>query len=102
MTERLSKLRNTIILLVVLIVAALLGYWWGASSVRIENTGLWQLGTSYQAIYVQAVADAYAEDANDPLAAQRLSFLCQQNGGLEQRLLKRSSPIGMEAIQLVG
>jgi len=92
MTEQLSKWRNTIILVVVLIVAALLGYWWGASSVRIENTGLWQLGTSYQAIYVQAVADAYADDANDPLAAQRLSFLCQQDGGLEAALAQAQQP----------
>lgn len=92
MTEQLSKWRNTIILIVVLIVAALLGYWWGASSVRIENTGLWQLGTSYQAIYVQTVADAYAEDANDPLAAQRLSFLCQQNGALEAALAQAQQP----------
>lgn len=92
MTDQLSKYRNTIILIVVLIVAAALGYLWGSASVRIENTGLWQLGTSYQAIYVQSVADAYADDANDALAAQRLSFLCQENGGLEAALAQAQQP----------
>jgi hypothetical protein len=50
--------------------------------VEITNTGPWQLHPSYQGIYVQAVADAYASDGNDALAADRLSFLCQQNNGL--------------------
>lgn len=84
MTEQLSKLRPALITLGVLIVGAILAYAWGASSVKIMDTGIWQLQISYQGIYVQAVADAYALDNNDELAAQRLSFLCQENNGLQR------------------
>lgn len=82
MTEQLEKLRPTLILLGVLIVSAILGYAWGSSGVRIADTGPWQMHTSYQGIYVQTVADAYALDGNDSLAVERLSFLCQENDGI--------------------
>jgi hypothetical protein len=79
-----KKLGPVVILLVVLVVSAGLGYLWAISDIDIVNTGPWQLDPSYQGIYVQAVADAYAADGNDALAAERLAFLCQNdtNGGL--------------------
>ncbi|MBN1431015.1 MAG: hypothetical protein JXB07_21780 [Anaerolineae bacterium] len=77
-----NKMGPVVILLVVLIIGAFLGYAWGISDVSITNTGLWQLDVSYQGIYVQAVADAYALDNNDGLAAERLQYLCQDDGGL--------------------
>nr|MBN1228408.1 hypothetical protein [Anaerolineae bacterium] len=84
MAEQLSKLRNSIILVIVLIVGAVLGYIWGLSSVEIADLGLWQLQTGYQALYLQAVADAYQADANDVLAADRMSYLCQEEGRLNE------------------
>ncbi|GAB4477589.1 MAG: hypothetical protein Kow00124_20960 [Anaerolineae bacterium] len=84
MTEQLSKLVPVFVLLAVLIIAAALGAAWNAGTVQITNTGLWQLEPSYQGIYVQAVADAYALDRNTATAAQRLSFLCQQDGGINR------------------
>lgn len=80
--ELFSKHKTTLLLLAVLIVSAALGAAWGSSGVSIVNTGPWQLERSYQGIYVQAVADAYQLDGNDALAAERLSYLCQQDGGL--------------------
>jgi hypothetical protein len=77
-----KKLGPVLILLLVLVVSAFLGYAWGISSVDIVNTGPWQMDSSYQGIYVQAVADAYAFDGNDVLAGDRLAFLCQDDGGL--------------------
>jgi hypothetical protein len=50
--------------------------------VRIVDTGIWQLNPSYQGIYVQAVADAYAADGDAGLAGYRLSFICQEAEGL--------------------
>ncbi len=84
MTEQLFKLAPVFVLLAVLILAAALGAAWNAGTVQITNTGLWQLEPSYQGIYVQAVADAYALDKNAATAAQRLSFLCQQDGGINR------------------
>jgi hypothetical protein len=79
MSGKLSKLRPTLIVLAVLVISAVLGYVWGASAVDIVDTGIWQLQMSYQGIYIQSVADAYALDANDALALERLSFVCQQD-----------------------
>jgi hypothetical protein len=70
--------------MIVLIVAAALGYLWGITGVQIVDTGPWQLHASYQGYYVQAVADAYAENNDAALAADRLSFLCQADGGLDR------------------
>ena len=82
MSGSLGRVGPIVVLVVVLVLSATLGYLWAASSVEITNTGPWQLHPSYQGIYVQAVADAYASDGNDALASDRLSFLCQQNNGL--------------------
>ncbi len=82
MSGSFGRVGPIVAMVVVLVVSATLGYLWAASSVQIANTGPWQLHPSYQGIYVQAVADAYASDANDALAADRLSFLCQQDNGL--------------------
>lgn len=78
----LQKIGPVLILFVVLVAAAVLGYAWGVSGTEIVDTGLWQLHVSYQGIYVQSVADAYALDTNSSLAVERLSFICQQNNGL--------------------
>lgn len=78
-----EKLKHVLLLFIVLVLSTLLAYLWGAFSVEIVDTGLWQLEKSYQGIYVQSVADAYAADSNKALAIERLSFLCQQSGGLE-------------------
>lgn len=77
MTEQIERIKPVLILFGVLVVSALLAYAWGAYSVAIKDTGIWQLEVSYQGIYVQAVADAYALDGNNALAADRLSFICQ-------------------------
>jgi len=82
MSGSLGRVGPIVAMVVVLVLSATLGYLWAASSVEITNTGPWQLHPSYQGIYVQTVADAYASDGNDALAADRLSFLCQQNSGL--------------------
>ncbi len=82
MAEQLARHKTTLLLLLVLVVSAALGAAWGSSSVSIVDTGPWQLEKSYQGIYVQAVADAYQQDSNDSLAAERLSYLCQEDGGL--------------------
>ncbi len=74
-----SKIGTVLIVFGVLVAGSLIAYAWGASSVEIVSTGVWQLEISYQGIYVQAVADAYALDANDVLAIDRLSFICQQS-----------------------
>ncbi len=84
MAEQIGKLKPVLTLLVVLAISAFLGYIWGASGVNIADTGIWQLHISYQGIYVQAVADAYALDNNDALAIDRLSFICQANDGLSR------------------
>lgn len=86
MAEQLARHKITLLLLAVLVVSAALGAAWGSSSVSIVDTGPWQLEKSYQGIYVQAVADAYQEDGNDSLAAERLSYLCQADGGLAAAL----------------
>lgn len=85
MPAKYSKVVNRVVIpLVVLIVAAILGSIRGSSRVSIENTGIWQLETSYQSIYLQAVADAYAQDSNDNLAIERLAFYCQEDGSLTE------------------
>ena len=97
MTEQLSKLGPTLALLVVLVLAAFLGYIFGVTGVQVVDTGLWQLDVSYQGIYVQAVADGYALDHNDSLADERLSFLCQQDGGLVAAVNEAASRYGSDA-----
>lgn len=80
MTGPLRRVGPILAMVVVLVIAAVLGYLWALGSVQIQDTGPWQLHKSYQGIYVQAVADAYAADHNQQVAADRLSFLCQPNG----------------------
>ena len=82
MTGPLRRVGPILAMMFVLVIAAVLGYLWAASGIEIKDTGPWQLHKSYQGYYVQAVADAYAADHNQQLAADRLSFLCQTNGGL--------------------
>ena len=99
MTENLSKYRPTLILLGILILAAILGYVWGSSSVKIADTGLWQLEPSYQGIYVQSVADAYSFDSNDALAIERLSYLCQENDGMNTALEQAAIRYGADPVK---
>jgi hypothetical protein len=99
MTEQLTKYRPLLVLLAVLIVSALLGFAWGAAAVRVVDTGPWQLEASYQGIYVQSVADAYALDVDDGLAAQRLSFLCQSDGGLDAAFQEATRYYGSDPVQ---
>lgn len=94
MAQQIQKLKPVLILLVVLIIAAILGAVWNASSVSIVDTGLWQLRPEYQAMYVQAVADAYAADSNIAMASQRLSFLCQDDGSLTESVTKAGELYG--------
>lgn len=94
MADQIKKLRPVLILLAVLILAAILGALWNASSISIADTGLWQLRMEYQAMYVQAVADAYAADSNIAMASQRLSFLCQEDGSLTAAVTKASELYG--------
>lgn len=77
------KMGPILILLLVMLLGAGLGYAYGASSVEIVDTAPWQMHKSYQGIYVQAVADAFAKDGNAAKAVDSLSFLCQTNGGLQ-------------------
>lgn len=99
MTENLSKYRPTLILLGIVILAAILGYVWGSSAVKVADTGLWQLEPSYQGIYVQSVADAYSFDSNDALALERLSYLCQENGGLTSALEQAATRYGADPVK---
>lgn len=94
-----KKLGPVVILLVVLVVSAGLGYLWATSDVDIVNTGPWQLDPSYQGIYVQAVADAYAFDGNDALAAERLAFLCQDDGGLTNAVGQAQERYGADPVK---
>jgi hypothetical protein len=84
MTDNLDmgKVGPVLAAFVVLVLSAILGYAWGASSAEIVDTGIWQLEISYQSIYLQATADAYAADHNDAQALERLSFICQENDGM--------------------
>jgi hypothetical protein len=84
MTDNLDmgKVGPVLAAFIVLVLSAILGYAWGASSAEIVDTGIWQLEISYQSIYLQAVADAYAADGNDAQALERLSFICQDNNGM--------------------
>ncbi len=85
MPAKYSKVVNRVVIpLIVLIVAAILGSIRGSSRVSIVDTGIWQLETSYQSIYLQAVADAYALDNNDALAVERMAFYCQEDGSLTE------------------
>jgi len=99
MSEQISKLVPVFALLAVLILAAAFGAAWNAGTVQIVNTGLWQLEPSYQGIYVQAVADAYALDKNAATAGQRLSFLCQSDGGLQRALEKAGEFYGADPVK---
>jgi hypothetical protein len=83
MTGPLSRIGPILVLLIVLVISAALGYLWAITSVQIVDTGIWQLRPEYQGVYVQAVADAYAGDNDRGAAVQRLSYLCQENGGIE-------------------
>jgi len=76
----LSRRRHTLIAFAMLLVGVAMGAVYGWSSAEIANTGIWQLHPNYQGIYVQAVADAYAAVRDDPLALNRLSFLCGEEG----------------------
>lgn len=80
--DQIRKIQPVIISFIVLILAAALGYASGLANVQIVSTGIWQLDPSYQAIYVQAVADAYAQDGNAELATERLSYFCQADDSL--------------------
>ncbi|HEC22259.1 MAG TPA: hypothetical protein ENI95_05010 [Chloroflexi bacterium] len=102
MTKKLDigKLGPVLIAFIVLVVGAMLGYAWGASAVQIVDTGIWQLEVSYQSIYLQAVADAYAADGNDALAIERLSFFCQENGGLEAAFAQAEQRYGQRNPQM--
>jgi hypothetical protein len=84
MTDNLDmgKVGPVLAAFVVLVLSAILGYAWGASSAEIVDTGIWQLEISYQSIYLQAVADAYAADGDDAQALERLSFICQEKDGM--------------------
>ncbi|NDJ51882.1 MAG: hypothetical protein GYB68_02215 [Chloroflexi bacterium] len=77
-----GKLAPVIAAIVALVLGAIGGGIWASSAVRIENTGIWQLEQSYQGYYVLAVADAYATDPNPGIAADRLSFICLEDDGL--------------------
>jgi hypothetical protein len=81
MTGPLGRVGPIVVSVIVLIVGAALGYLWASTSFQIANTGLWQLEPTYQGIYIQSVADAYANDGDDGLALERLQFLCQTNTG---------------------
>lgn len=94
-----KKLGPVVILLVVLAVSAGLGYLWAISDLNIDNTGPWQLDPSYQGIYVQAVADAYAFDGNDDLAAERLAYLCQDDGDLNAAVEQAQRRYGSDPVK---
>ncbi|MBN1313027.1 MAG: hypothetical protein JXB30_16565 [Anaerolineae bacterium] len=93
-----NKMGPVVILLVILVMGAFLGYAWGISDVAITDTGLWQLHPSYQGMYVQAVADAYAFDGNDDLAADRLQYLCQ-DGGLTKAVEEAQARYGTDPVK---
>jgi hypothetical protein len=77
MTGPLGRVGPIVVSVIVLIIGAALGYLWASTSFNIVNTGPWQLEPTYQGIYVQAVADAYAADGDADLALERLQFMCQ-------------------------
>ncbi len=106
MTGRFSKLIPMLIILGALVGGSVLSYTWGATSTEIVNTGIWQLESGYQGIYVQTVADAYALDANDMLAIDRLSFICQdtnnrrlKNGDLDLAFAQAEMRYGFDPIK---
>jgi len=94
-----NKMGPVLILLVILVLGAFLGYAWGITDADITNTGLWQLHPSYQGIYVQAVADAYAFDGNDDLAADRLQYLCQTDDGLTKAAEEAQARYGGDPVK---
>jgi len=73
-------------MLLLLLLGAGLGFAYSTGTVEMKQTGPWQMQADYQGIYVQAAADAYAKESNNPAAVQkaidRLQFLCQSDGGL--------------------
>jgi len=98
MPVNVSKLLQRVILpLVVAIIAAVLGGVFGVSTVKIVNTGLWQTDISYQSIYVQAVADAYAQDGNQQLAVERLALLCQADGSIASSFQQAQERYGADS-----
>jgi hypothetical protein len=99
MTGRIGKLAPVIALLVVLVISALAGYLWAISTVSIVNVGPWQLEPSYQGIYVQSVADSFALDRDNGLAAERLSFLCQTDGGLDAAFASAQQRYGGDVVK---
>ncbi len=99
MTGRIGKLAPVLALLGVLIISALAGYLWAISGVTIVNVGPWQLDSSYQGIYVQSVADAFAQDRDSRLAAERLSFLCQTDGGLDAAFASAEERYGSDVVK---
>ncbi len=80
----LSRIGPVLVLVVVLVISAFLGYLWAITGVQIQDTGPWQMHESYQGMYLQAVADSYALTTNQAAALERLSYLCQSDGGLEE------------------
>lgn len=74
----LSKRRHTLIAFAMFLIGVAMGTVFGYSDAEIAHTGIWQLDSTYQGIYVHAVADAYAN--NDELALERLSFFCGEEG----------------------
>jgi hypothetical protein len=93
-----KKIGPVILLLLVLLVGAAIGYVWGAYDVDIASTGPWQMDPSYQGIYVQSVADAFAKDANEARAIERLSFLCQTSGGLNSAMDQANKRYGADPV----
>lgn len=83
-----KRVGPVLIMLVLLLVGAVLGYFTGIGGVDIKATGPWQLSSDYQGVYLQAAADAYAKDANNPAALtkaiDRLQVLCKSDGSLDQ------------------
>jgi hypothetical protein len=75
-----SRVKPLLVPLVMLVFGILVGMLVGWSTVQIVDTGPWQLHPDFQALYVQAVADAYANDQNVERALSRLSYLCGTEG----------------------
>jgi hypothetical protein len=77
-----SKIKPLLIPAGMLIVGILLGTVVGWSTVKIADTGPWQLHPDFQARYVIAVADAYGANRDMETALDRLGYLCNSDGSL--------------------
>jgi hypothetical protein len=75
-----SRVKPLLVPLAMLVLGILVGTFVGWSTVQIVDTGPWQLHPDFQALYVQAVADAYANDQDVERALSRLSYLCGTQG----------------------